>query len=194
MKLNFFFFLKKFKKKIRLRNIFNCVLLHQGPLTVGLLYNDFAQYSIPYTQAKFIQKKLLESFDQERLNYKTVTEHARRIFQPIFGPNWQVRQVYNLVNCNGYNFFTGNKTLCQKPPKTAYTRYIVVQRKKRGRPKLYSEFIKKSCRGVQYLLKVHCSPLKQFARGRCMHCVQDPTTKRTLSITILSPHDLNGSK
>ena len=33
--------LKKLKKKIRLRNIFNCVLLHQRPLTAGLLYNDF---------------------------------------------------------------------------------------------------------------------------------------------------------
>ena len=140
------------------------------------------------------KKKLLQSFDQERLNYKTVSEHARKTFQPNFRPKWQARQVYNLDNFNGYNFFTGNKTLCQKPPKTEYTRYIVVQRKKRGRPKLYSEFIKKSCRGVQYL-KSTLQSVKTICQ-RKMHalCPRPYNKKRALSITILSPHDLNGSK
>ena len=62
-----FFFLKKLKTN-KLRNIFNCVLLHQRPSTAGLLYNDFASNHLKTCRHEFLHI-------QPNSNYEPYAHH-----------------------------------------------------------------------------------------------------------------------
>ena len=65
MKLIFFFFFN-LKKIIRLRNIFNFVLLHQRPLT-SFLYNDFVCWWRPALNATLQQQRTRRYFKVQYL-------------------------------------------------------------------------------------------------------------------------------